>query len=76
MTMDLYCLLRYQSHQISLSHAIPKRLTRAEYSDDAFFVYQYDVVGNGQAMTTTAGVVTYTYDAANRLTDANGGPYT
>jgi YD repeat-containing protein len=42
----------------------------------AFFVYQYDVVGNGQAMTTTAGVVTYTYDAADRLTDANGGPYT
>jgi len=33
-------------------------------------------VGNREAMTTTAGVVAYTYDAANRLTSVGGEPYT
>lgn len=42
------------------------RLTAAEYSDDTFFAYQYDTACNRKAMTTTAGVVTYTYDDANR----------
>jgi len=29
-------------------------------------------VGNREALTTTTGVVTYTYDAANRLTSVGG----
>jgi hypothetical protein len=52
------------------------RLTGAPYSDDALPLYAYDAGGNREAMTTTAGVVTYTYDVANRLTDANAEPYT
>jgi YD repeat-containing protein len=33
------------------------RLTGAAYSDDTFFAYQYDAVGNREALTTTTGVV-------------------
>jgi YD repeat-containing protein len=33
-------------------------------------------VGNREVLTTTAGVVTYTYDAANRLTSVGGETYT
>jgi uncharacterized protein RhaS with RHS repeats len=51
-------------------------LTGAAYSDDTFFAYQYDAVGNREAMTTTTDVVTYTYDAANRLTSVGGETYT
>jgi YD repeat-containing protein len=48
------------------------RLTGSEYSTSERFVYQYDAVGNRAAMTSTTPlsgtvVTTYTYDAANRL---------
>ena len=33
-------------------------------------------MGNREALTTSAGVVTYTYDAANRLTSVGGETYT
>jgi YD repeat-containing protein len=51
-------------------------LTEAAYSDGTFFAYAYDAVGNREAMTTTAGTVAYTYDAANRLTGVGGETYT
>ena len=40
------------------------------------YAYQYDVVDNCTAMTDTAGVHTYTYDAANRLTSVDGVTHT
>jgi RHS repeat-associated protein len=52
------------------------RLTGAAYSDDTFFAYQYDAVGNRETMTTAEGIVYYTYDAANRLTSVGGETYT
>jgi YD repeat-containing protein len=50
-------------------------------SDGACYQYKYDPVGNRTAMTTTAapqtaGVTTYAYDAANRLTSVGGQTYT
>jgi YD repeat-containing protein len=52
------------------------RLTDAAYSGGECFRYQYDKVGNRTVMTSTAGVATYQYDAANRLTNAGGQAYT
>jgi len=52
------------------------RLTGADYSTGEQFEYAYDEVGNRTAMTDTAGVHTYTYDAANRLTSVDGVTYT
>ena len=57
------------------------RLASATYSTGGQFEYAYDAkqppaAGNRTAMTDTAGVHTYTYDAANRLTSADGVPYT
>jgi RHS repeat-associated protein len=46
------------------------RLSQAAQSDGACYQYKYDKVGNRTTMTTTAGVTTYGYDAANRLTTA------
>ena len=48
----------------------------ATYSTGEQFEYAYDAVGNRTAMTTTEGTTTYEYDAANRLTSADGVPYT
>ena len=53
------------------------RLTEASYSTGEKFAYDYDAVGNREAMTVTAPlggteVTTYTYDAANRLTYVGG----
>jgi RHS repeat-associated protein len=50
------------------------RLTGATYSTGEAYAYQYDAVGNRTAMTSTTPlsgtvVTTYTYDAANRLTN-------
>jgi len=58
------------------------RLTAADYSTGEFFAYQYDARrpgrshGNRTAMTDTAGVHAYAYDAANRLTSVDGVAYT
>jgi RHS repeat-associated protein len=51
------------------------RLTSAAYSGGAEFVYTYDAVGNRQSMTSPEGTVSYTYDAANRLTSVGGVTY-
>jgi RHS repeat-associated protein len=52
------------------------RLSQAAQSDGACYQYKYDKVGNRTALTTTAGVTTYAYDAANRLTNVGGQTYT
>ncbi|TCP52650.1 intein/RHS repeat-associated protein [Tumebacillus sp. BK434] len=38
--------------------------------------YTYDAAGNRTSMTDDYGLVTYTYDKANRLTDVDGDTYT
>ncbi len=56
------------------------RLTQATYSGDiaANYAYVYDAVGNMTAYTETVGtssnIVTRTFDAANQLQAAYGGP--
>jgi RHS repeat-associated protein len=52
------------------------RLTSAIYSSGENYAYTYDAVGNRLSLTTGGGVVNYTYDAANRLTNVNGVAYT
>ncbi len=52
------------------------RLTKAEYSTGQRFGYAYDRVGNRTVLTDALGVQVYTYDAANRLTNADGQSYT
>jgi RHS repeat-associated protein len=52
------------------------RLTGADYSTGESFAYQYDPVGNRTVMTDATGVTTYTFDAANRLTNVGGVAYT
>jgi YD repeat-containing protein len=51
------------------------RLTSASYSNGAVYTYTYDAVGNRQAMVSPEGSVSYTYDAANRLTNVGGVEY-
>jgi YD repeat-containing protein len=52
------------------------RLTKADYSTGERFEYAYDAVSNRTAMTTTSGLITYTYDAASRLTNVGDVSYT
>ncbi len=52
------------------------RLTEATYSGGAEYEYTYDAVGNRQTMDSPEGEVSYTYDAANRLTSVAGVTYT
>ncbi|MEJ5312591.1 MAG: RHS repeat-associated core domain-containing protein [Anaerolineae bacterium] len=56
---------------ISYTYDSLYRLTAADYSTGEYYAYQYDPVGNREVMTDTA-VHTYVYDAANRLTNADG----
>jgi len=64
------------SRVISYTYDPLNRLTGASYSDGTFYEYQYDEIGDREAMTTTEGSVAYTYDAANRLTSVGGVSYT
>lgn len=58
------------------------RLTAADYSDDTWFHYTYDAIGNtlkgaGRlTQVTDLNTTTYTYDIANRMTNVNGITYT
>jgi YD repeat-containing protein len=55
------------------------RLTEADYSSGETFQYAYDAAGNRTtytATTTQTHVITYAYDAANRLVNAGGVSYT
>ncbi len=52
------------------------RLTSATYSSGAEYDYTYDAVGNRQSMTSPDGQLSYTYDAAKRLTGVGGVAYT
>ncbi|MEA3340189.1 MAG: RHS repeat domain-containing protein [Chloroflexota bacterium] len=61
---------------ISYTYDPLNRLTEANYSTGESFAYRYDAVGNRTAMTATEGTTTYEYDAANRLTSADGVSYT
>jgi len=51
------------------------RLTTADYSDGNYYQYTYDSAGNRSSMESQAGVTTYSYDAAHRLTGVDGVPY-
>lgn len=55
------------------------RLTEANYSNDDYYHYTYDAVGNRKTQTTMisglTSTTTYNYDHANRLTDVDGVPY-
>jgi len=51
------------------------RLVEANYDSSEFFHYAYDAVGNRQTQTTHQATNAYTYDAANRLTNVDGVPY-
>jgi len=50
---------------ITYTYDALNRLTKADYSTGESYEYEYDVVGNRKAMTTTAGATTYQYDNAN-----------
>ncbi len=55
------------------------RLVEADYSTGELFEYVYDSVGNRTRYTetiTSTNVITYAYDAANRLTNVDGVAYT
>ncbi len=52
------------------------RLTAADYSDDTYYHYTYDAVGNRLTQVTASSSISYTYDIANRLTNTNGITYT
>ena len=55
------------------------RLVEADYSSGEYFAYAYDSVGNRTAYTATltqTTVITYQYDAADRLVNAGGVAYT
>ena len=53
------------------------RLTHASYDDGTYFDYTYDSVGNRLSKEISGGgVITSTYDIANRLTNAGGTAYT
>ncbi len=52
------------------------RLTAADYSDNSYYHYTYDAVGNRLSQVTNSSTITYSYDIANRLTNTNGATYT
>lgn len=52
------------------------RLTAADYSDETYYHYIYDAVGNRLSETTQTGSTSFTYDNANRLTSVDGITYT
>jgi YD repeat-containing protein len=82
---DIYgTTLRDERRVIAYEYDGLYRLTEASYSTGELFQYDYDPVGNREAMTVTTplggtDVTTYTYDAANRLTNrvvSDGRSYT
>ena len=56
--------------QIDYQYDPLSRLTAADYSTGQQFVYKYDPVGNRVEYTSPNGILTYDYDAANRMTRA------
>jgi len=51
------------------------RLIAADYSSGDFFHFTYDPVGNRLTQTTLAGANSYSYDAADRILEADGQPF-
>ncbi len=69
----------YTQRIISYTYDPLYRLTQADYSTGELFEYVYDSVGNRTRYTetiTTTNIITYAYDAANRLTNVDGVAYT
>jgi RHS repeat-associated protein len=58
----------------------PYRLTAADYSNNDYYHYTYDAVGNrltqANMVNGLSSTVSYVYDDANRLTSVNGVTYT
>ncbi|MCP4360175.1 MAG: RHS repeat-associated core domain-containing protein, partial [Chloroflexi bacterium] len=53
------------------------RLTQVTYPDNETVIYAYDPIGNRTVMTSTiSGVITYTYDADDRLLTAGSTTFT
>jgi hypothetical protein len=52
------------------------RLTAADYSDDTYYHYTYDAVGNRLTQETDLVTNAYTYDIANRLASVDSVTYT
>jgi len=52
------------------------QLTAATANTGTSYGFTYDTVGNRTLLTTTTETTAYTYDAANRLSAANGVPHT
>ncbi len=52
------------------------RVTAADYSDNTYYHYTYDSVGNRLTQTTAITITNYLYDNANRLSNVNGIAYT
>jgi YD repeat-containing protein len=63
----------YTTTVITYTYDALNRLTRAEYSDGAFYEYTYDAAGNATVVVdcvTTTVTTTYSYNAASRLVTA------
>jgi RHS repeat-associated protein len=65
-------------YQVTIDYSYDplNRLIAADYDDGTFFHYSYDETGNRLTQETQEGIDTYLYDAANRLIEVNGQPYT
>ncbi len=64
------------SRTITYTYDPLSRLTAANYSNNTYYHYTYDAVGNRLSQVTNSSTITYTYDIANRLTHTNGATYT
>jgi RHS repeat-associated protein len=60
---------------ITYTYDLLNRLTAADYSDGPYFHYTYDSAGNRLTQTVPTGTTTYSYDHANRLSNAGGVTY-
>jgi YD repeat-containing protein len=69
--------LSWGTHTLGIDYTYDplSRLTAADYDDGAYYHYAYDAAGNRLNELSNTGVMTCTYDLANRLIDVNGAAY-